>query len=62
MLFSSVDATIDALADYYEISPQAHLVREFTVNTYWHEYLLNEAGVKLDGSVTDYQVENVSLD
>ena len=61
VLFPSVGATIDALADYYEISPQAHLVREFTVNTYWHEYLLNEAGVKLDGSVTDYQVENVSL-
>lgn len=61
VLFPSIDATIDALSDYYEISPQAHLVREFTANTYWHEYLLNEAGVALDDSVTNYQVEDVSL-
>lgn len=62
VLFSSIGEVIEALTEYYETDSQTRLVREFTENTYWHEYLLNEIGIKLDASVIERKVEKVYID
>lgn len=60
VLFPSIEAAIPALAEYYETDFGAKRVREFTESTYWHEFLLEQAGARLDDSVTDCRVESVS--
>lgn len=62
VLFSSVEMTIKALAEYYGTDPRTRLLREFTENAYWHEYLLTESGMAYDESVTKCEVEDVSND
>jgi len=60
VLFTTIEMAIKALAEYYGTDPQIRLLREFTENTYWHEYLLNESGIEFDESVTKCKVEDVS--
>ena len=60
VLFPSIEVAIPALAEYYETDFGAKRVREFTESTYWHEFLLEQAGARLDDSVTDCRVESVS--
>lgn len=62
VLFSSIDEAKDELAKYYSTDSQSRLQREFAENTYWQEYLLNEIGMNLDESVTEYRVDDVSVD
>ena len=60
VLLSSVSAVINALEEYYKLNPQKYLRTEFTENNYWHEYLLNEAGITWDNSMPTPCVEDVS--
>lgn len=57
---SSIEQAIDFLGKYYETSVEDRLKREFTENTYWHDYLLTESGMKFDESVTKCKVEDVT--
>lgn len=61
-LFPSIETAIEALSAYYGTDVLFHIQQEFTENTYWQEYLLNESGMKLDESVTEYKVDSVSVD
>lgn len=56
---TTIDQAILFLEDYYDTSVESRLTREFTENTYWHEYLLNDIGQVYDRSVTDVRVDNV---
>ncbi len=58
---SSIKQTIEFLGKYYETSVEDKLSREFTENTYWHEYLLDSIGEVYDASVTNVVVNEVSL-
>lgn len=60
ILFTSIESAIDALTDYYGTDPKKRLLHEFSENTYWHEFLLEEAGVELDESVTEIKVKNIT--
>lgn len=60
VLFTSIESAIDALKDYYGTDPKKRLLHEFSENTYWHEFLLKEAGAELDESVTEIKVESVT--
>lgn len=62
VLFPSIETAIEALSAYYGTDALSHIQQEFTENTYWQEYLLNESGMKLDESVTEYKVDSVSVD
>lgn len=62
VLFPSIGEAIEELSEYFEIDPQSRLAKEFTENAYWHEYLLNEIGIKLDESVTERKVEDVTIE
>jgi len=62
VLFSSIEMTHKALVEYYGTDSRSRLQREFTENTYWHEYLLNESGMELDESVTECKVDDVYID
>lgn len=57
---SSIEQAIDFLKKYYDISVEERLKREFSENTYWHEYLLNSVEQEYDASVTSVTVDNVS--
>lgn len=60
--FYSIKDTISALSEFFGTDPVQCLNREFNQNTYLHEYLLHEAGVELDDSVTERIVKDVSFD
>lgn len=62
VLFTSIESAIDALKEYYGTDPKRRLFHEFSENTYWHEFLLREADVELDESVTDKRVESIEED
>lgn len=62
VLFPTIETAIEALSAYYGTSALSRVQQEFTENTYWQEYLLNESGMKLDESVTEYKVDSVSVD
>lgn len=62
VLFTSIEIAIDALKEYYGTDPKKRLLHEFSENTYWHEFLLGEADVELDESVTDKRVESIEED
>lgn len=62
VLFPSIKAAVEALSAYCGTDALSRIQREFTENTYWQEYLLNESGMKLDESVTEYKVDSVSVD
>lgn len=57
---SSIEQAIEFLSKYYETSVEDRLKREFTENTYWHEYLLTSIEQEYDASVTNVAVESVS--
>lgn len=57
--FSSIDKAIEALSEFYGTDPVKRLNYEFSNNTYWHEFLLHEAGLELDDSVTERVVTDV---
>ena len=56
---STIEQAILFLKEYYETSIEERLTREFTDNTYWHEYLLKDIEQEYDASVTKVQVESV---
>lgn len=56
---SSIKQAIEFLAKYYETSVEDRLKREFTENTYWHEYLLTSIEQEYDASVTNVAVDSV---
>lgn len=58
---TTIEQAILFLKKYYETSIEDRLTREFTENTYWHEYLLTDIGQQYDNSVTDVSVESVCL-
>lgn len=58
---STIEQAIEFLKKYYETSVEDRLTREFSENTYWHEFLLKDVGQQYDDSVTDASVESVSL-
>lgn len=60
VLFPSIEKAIESLREFYEIDSKCRLYNEFSQNTYWHEYLLNNAAVKFDESVTKVIVESVT--
>lgn len=57
---SSIEQAIGFLKKYYETSDEDRLKREFTENTYWHEYLLTSIEQEYDASVTNVTVDNVN--
>ncbi len=57
---SSIEQAIEFLKNYYETSDEDRLKREFTENTYWHEYLLTSIEQEYDASVTNVAVESVN--
>lgn len=57
--FNSIKDTCKALSDFFDVTTEKKIKREFTDNTYWHEYLLNEAGIKPDSSITERTVISV---
>ena len=56
---TTIDQAVLFLKDYYDTSVESRLIREFTENTYWHEYLLRDIGQDYDASVTDVRIGNV---
>lgn len=60
LIFRSIQDAIKALEDYFETNTEKRLKREFTENTYWHEYLLNSVEQEYDASVTSVTVDSVS--
>lgn len=60
VIFRSIQDAIKALEDYFETNTEKRLKREFTENTYWHEYLLNSIEQEYDASVTSVTVDSVS--
>lgn len=62
VLFTSIESAIDALKEYYGTDKKERLRHEFLENTYWHEFLLKEAGIELDASVTEKEVESIDED
>lgn len=60
VIFRSIQDAIKALEDYFETNTEKRLKREFTENTYWHEYLLNSVEQEYDASVTSVTVDSVS--
>ncbi len=59
VLVGSIQEAIKQLEDYYETTPPLRLTHEFTENTYWHEYLLNDIGQPYDNSLTEVCVNEV---
>ena len=60
VIFRSIQDAIKALEDYFETNTEKRLKREFTENTYWHEYSLNSVEQEYDASVTSVTVDSVS--
>lgn len=58
--FRSIEDTVAALTNFYEADTAVRLRHEFEKNTYWHEYLLHEAGIELDEAVTERSVNSVT--
>lgn len=56
---SSIGQAIEFLKKYYQTSVEDRLKREFTENTYWHEYLLTSIEQDYDASVTNVTVDSV---
>lgn len=59
VLVGSIKEAIKQLEDYYETTPPLRLTHEFSDNTYWHEYLLNDIGQPYDDSLTEVCVNEV---
>ncbi len=59
--FYDVETFVKALEEYFETNPKQWIKEELERNKYWHQRLLSEAGLKLDDSVSEIKVEDISL-
>lgn len=59
VLFKSYDDAIDALKDFFATDPKKQVKEKFEQDIYLREKILQEAGLKLDASVTDCEVQDV---
>ncbi len=58
--FHSIQETIKALEEFFDINTVQKLKQKFSDNTYLQESLLQEAGIKLDKSVTEQKITDIS--